>query len=280
MLGDVDGDGKADIVAFGDAGVYVARSTGTGFASPQLWYPDFGYDQGWRVDEHPRFVADVNGDHLADIVGFGDAGVYVSLSTGTGFSPPQLWITEFGYSQNWRVAQHPRFVRDIDGDGRADILGFGDAGVLLSLGTVTGFAPPRLVVSGFGYGGGWHGDDPVFAAPRVLADVNGDGRPDIVGYYPDGSVYVSTYVREPLPILDVAAAPSSPGAILVDGIPGFSAPQKWAWWDTFRGATDTRTLPPAEFLLTAADWDGDGSAGLVGFGPDGVHAIDLRIHMQ
>jgi hypothetical protein len=31
-------------------------------------------------DTYPRAVADVNGDHRADIVGFGNTGVYVSLS--------------------------------------------------------------------------------------------------------------------------------------------------------------------------------------------------------
>jgi hypothetical protein len=33
---------------------------------------------GWRVDQHPRFLADINGDGRADVVGFGNAGVYVS----------------------------------------------------------------------------------------------------------------------------------------------------------------------------------------------------------
>jgi hypothetical protein len=33
---------------------------------------------GWRVDMHPRFLADVTGDGHADIIGFGDAGVYVA----------------------------------------------------------------------------------------------------------------------------------------------------------------------------------------------------------
>ena len=38
---------------------------------------NFGYDAGgWRVDRHPRFLADTTGDGRADIVGFGNAGVY------------------------------------------------------------------------------------------------------------------------------------------------------------------------------------------------------------
>ena len=46
------------------------------FAAPQLVVDNFGYDAGgWRVDQHPRFLADVTGDGRADIVGFGNAGV-------------------------------------------------------------------------------------------------------------------------------------------------------------------------------------------------------------
>ena len=50
---------------------------------------------------------------------------------------------------NWSD-QHPRFVADLSGDGRADIVGFGDDGVWTSLGNGDGtFQPPRLVVAGF-----------------------------------------------------------------------------------------------------------------------------------
>ncbi len=42
-----------------------------------------GYDDGWRIENHPRFAADVTGDGAADLVGFGDDGVWVSV-TGNG----------------------------------------------------------------------------------------------------------------------------------------------------------------------------------------------------
>jgi hypothetical protein len=35
---------------------------------------------GGRVDRHPRFLADTTGDGRADIVGFGDAGVWLFRS--------------------------------------------------------------------------------------------------------------------------------------------------------------------------------------------------------
>lgn len=47
--------------------------------APQLVVRNFGYDAGgWRVGQHPRFLADTTGDGRADIVGFGNAGVWVS----------------------------------------------------------------------------------------------------------------------------------------------------------------------------------------------------------
>jgi len=46
-----------------------------------LVVPNFGYTAGgWRVDKHPRFLADTTGDGRADIIGFGEAGVYLSVS--------------------------------------------------------------------------------------------------------------------------------------------------------------------------------------------------------
>ena len=68
--------------------MYVSRAHGDGtFAAPQLVVDNFGYDAGgWRVDQHPRFLADITGDGRADIVGFGNAGVDVSCAPATAAS--------------------------------------------------------------------------------------------------------------------------------------------------------------------------------------------------
>jgi hypothetical protein len=136
FLADLNGDGRADIVGFGNAGVYVSWAQADGsFSAPQLVVANFGYDAGgWRIDRHPRFLADTTGDGRLDIVGCGNAGVYVSraLADGT-YEAPQLVITNFGYDAGgWRVDQHPRFVADTNGGGRADVVGFGYAGMYVS----------------------------------------------------------------------------------------------------------------------------------------------------
>jgi hypothetical protein len=62
----------------------VSRGDGT-FTGSQLVVTDFGFNTGgWRIDRHPRLLADINRDGLADIVGFGDAGIYTALSRGDG----------------------------------------------------------------------------------------------------------------------------------------------------------------------------------------------------
>jgi hypothetical protein len=88
-------------VGYGNDGVYIAFSNGDGTFSyqPVPVIPDFGYDAGgWRVEKHPRFLADIIGNGRADIVGFGDDGVYAALSKDNGTFQPILYVvSNFGY---------------------------------------------------------------------------------------------------------------------------------------------------------------------------------------
>jgi hypothetical protein len=130
---DLTGDGRADIIGFGSEGVWVALNNGDGtFQAPQMVLASFALSAGgWLVDRHPRLLADLTADGRADIVGFGDIGVWRSLNNGDGtFQTPQMILSNFAYNAGgWRVEMHPRFVTDLTGDGRADIIGFGNAGV-------------------------------------------------------------------------------------------------------------------------------------------------------
>jgi hypothetical protein len=79
----------------------------------QLAIGNFGYTAGgWRIEKHPRFLADLTGDGRADVAGFGEAGVWESLTSGGGnFGALQLAVGNFGYSAGgWRVEKHPRVV--------------------------------------------------------------------------------------------------------------------------------------------------------------------------
>ncbi|MFI7582156.1 hypothetical protein ACH9D3_17340, partial [Kocuria sp. M4R5S9] len=103
-----------------------ARPDGT-FSTAALEVRDFGHDQGWRVDRHPRFVERTTSRQGADVVGLGDRGTYFSFS-GPGETMSAAWLgfEEFGHHQGWRVERHPRALADVSGDGIPDVVGFGE----------------------------------------------------------------------------------------------------------------------------------------------------------
>lgn len=246
-LADVNGDGRDDIIGFGTFGVSVALAQAGGtFAAPTLGSTNFNPANGWSSqDSFVRTLADVNGDGLADIVGFGIAGTLVALGTGTGsFGPATLAVANFGANQGW--TSNDRFHRevgDVNGDGRADIVGFGVAGTLVALGRADGtFAAPLFALNNFGTNQGWSAQD-VFT--RDLADVNGDGRDDIVGFGVAGSF--------------VAYGQA-------DGL--FSAPTL----DLGEFGRDQGWTSDNIFHRELADVNGDGRADIVGFGLAGVFA--------
>jgi hypothetical protein len=234
-LADVNGDGKMDVVGFWNDGVYVALSTGGSFTGPQKWVNGFGLNDGWNVNDHPRMMADVNGDGKADVVGFSSSGVMVALSNGSGFTAPAQWVAHYGINQSW-YSNHPRILADVNGDGKKDVVGFYYDGVYVSLSTGTGFTSMQKWVDGFGSNDGWD-----WNKPRFLADANGDGRDDVIGFGTDGvRVSLSTGTSFMISVLVVNNLGTDAG-----------------WGENF-------------YPRTVADVNGDGKADVVGFGSYGV----------
>ncbi|WP_298199282.1 FG-GAP-like repeat-containing protein [Novosphingobium sp.] len=189
-LADVNGDGRADVIGFGQAGTLVAlaRADGT-FGNPTLAAGDFGQAQGWSSqDRFARTVGDVNGDGKADLIGFGQAGTLVALGNGDGtFQSVKLAATNFGVAQGWTSDNtFHRTVGDINGDGKADLIGFGQAGVLAALSNGDGtFGSVFLALSNFGAAQGWANYD---SFPRFASDLNNDGKVDLVGFGAAGTL--------------------------------------------------------------------------------------------
>jgi hypothetical protein len=182
--GDINGDGKADLIGFGYAGTWVSLGNGDGTFKPAtLAVNSFGVQQGWTSDNsYHRVVADVNGDGKDDIIGFGQAGVWVALSHGDGtFGDATLALDSFGQAQGWTSQDaYTRVVGDINGDGRADIVGFGANNIWVAYGKADGtFTPVTADESAFSQPQGWTSDN---SFHRELADINHDGSLDIVGF--------------------------------------------------------------------------------------------------
>jgi hypothetical protein len=254
-LADVNGDGMADIVAFGAGGssgneVKVALAKGDGtFEAPKDALKAFTtLNGGWtNNDAYPRELADVNGDGRADIVGFSGTDVMVATAKEDGtFAAPRVGLSDNftpedgGWNSNDR---NPRKLGDVNGDGLADIVGFSESAIHVSLGRGNGTFQKARVLSNQGFtpqSGGWTSNN---AVPRELADVNGDGYADIIGFS-------STDVKVALSNGDGTFKQAA------TALNNFSPAQGWSSSDRF-----PRKL---------ADINGDGRADLVGFGKSSV----------
>ena len=246
-MADVNGDGRADVVGFGNTGVQVAFGLADGtFSTPRMSVRNFGAAQGWSKQRHVRTMADVDGDRRDDIVGFGDAGVYVAYSQGDGsFTAPELKVRDFGWNQGWRTDQHPRMLADLNGNGTDDIVGFGYSGVYISHGLADRtFLGTGKRIDNFGVAQGWRTD----RHPRMLADVDGNSTADIVGFGHAGT-YVSYF--------------SAPGDTFTPAeleIRNFGVAQGWRTGQHPRMLADVNIQGPEP--LAAADVIGFGYAGV------------------
>ena len=83
--------------------------------------------------------------------------------------------------------KYPRQVADVNNDGRADIIGFGNDNVEVALGQTDGTFGSTTVVKNDDFTISQGGCNTFDGYPRQVADVNGDGSADIVGFKEDGA---------------------------------------------------------------------------------------------
>ena len=167
---DLDGDGKAEIVATNQEH-YVTLWRGGARPGPPVELPVYDHADQWV---HSVALADVNGDDRPDVLAFGGwihpenasdrDNVVVLVNRGDGtFLPPSRYALATS-------TRSPGIIGDVDGDGLADVVNWlGESHVLRGNGDGTFRSAVRL--EGLS---NWCN----------IGDLNGDGMPDLLNEQP------------------------------------------------------------------------------------------------
>jgi len=99
QMADMDGDGRQDVVAFGNDGLFVSLNKGSYFEKATKWTSEFSKLTGWDPSRNSRQIVDVNNDGLPDVVCIAFyifiinfIKVKLVLSTSTQFQPARVMV--------------------------------------------------------------------------------------------------------------------------------------------------------------------------------------------
>lgn len=191
-LADINGDGLSDVIGFGGTTTQFGISNGSSFDKGPVLSQFFSTDQGFSIaNGNPPMLGDVNGDSLTDVVGIkmdgGKRKAYVGLSQGNTFAGKVTWNDDLsisGQPASLQQGRNPIYLLDLNADQLADLVFFGDEAVYVSFSTGTSFGAPQIWNStDFTYdNGGWDDSGNQNGTLRTFADINGDGRQDLIGF--------------------------------------------------------------------------------------------------
>lgn len=230
VAADVNADGKADLIATRPDGSLVRYLSNGSLTHPYSTQQSLALS-GWQ--DYPTIVGgDVNGDGRADLIAVSSTGeLRLDRDAGADRFPDTTGIGSSGWAGFDTV-----LAGDVNGDGLADLVVRRPSGALLlypNTGAADQFFNPGQTI-----GSGWNN-----LSPLTLADVDGDGLPDLVGVRSDGTMWLYRNVS------DQAGAAARPYTTAARSQIGTG----WTIYDS----------------IVAADVNGDGHADLIARKPDG-----------
>jgi hypothetical protein len=216
-VGDMNGDGKLDIISSGDGSIQWWENPG---AADGTWTRHIVHQGTPFGDVRMAFAQDMNGDGELDIVssGFGDVSWWGN-STGDG----STWVRHTITSNNWNAQSIT--VGDINGDGHPDLFSFAPMSSVVTWYENDGAANPSFTPHIISF--------PTGPGTVSLGDLNGDGRLDAV-ITPVFSNTITWFLnwdgQSPLPTPTLPAPELPPGSgisppgITMPGLAGFLPP--------------------------------------------------------
>jgi hypothetical protein len=195
QFADVNADGRADVCGRGNGGISCGRSNGLLFFDT-YWDTGhmFGNAAGWEAPS--RFttiqLADITGDGASDVCGRSSGGIRCLSATVDAFDP-KPWSTQgdplaFSDAAGWGLIDRYATIqlRDVNGDGKADVCGRGATGVFCGVSDGSSSFHVTQWDTSMSDEAGWSSE----ALYRTIQfpDVNGDGKADLCARHDEGIV--------------------------------------------------------------------------------------------
>lgn len=201
LSGDIDGDGRADLICpydYGDesTATFVQLSLSTGYTAWTMWGPRQDLDMNRCAGMQ---AADSDDDSLTDLVCAYDLGgnetlTFVQHSSGTSFSP---WTAQtLGLQTGFDVNRcRPMLSGDVDNDGRDDLICPYDYPTLTTATFVQLSQDPYTPWTLWGAQTAEGSFDIDRCTGMQAVDSDGDGRTDLVCPYDYGGNQTRTFVQ-------------------------------------------------------------------------------------
>jgi hypothetical protein len=130
-FGDLNGDGKIDVIALTAQGIIGATNAGGSFDAPVL-RSSFFSTGGWTDAPYASTLQfrDINGDGLDDICIRGGGQIIVGLSNGTDFETGSGWSARFNDRQGWSNPELYRTFSLVKINGTMGVAGGVSSGIV------------------------------------------------------------------------------------------------------------------------------------------------------